>query len=67
MKEEIVRKLYQQKYSDQYTFDDYQNNVSLGLQIIKTSDVNNQDANACKAINLALEYNIELMVTYLAL
>ena len=47
-------------------FDDYLSEVSLGLQLIKNDGVENRPTNA-KAVNLALEYNMELMIEQLQL
>jgi hypothetical protein len=45
-------------------FDDYLREVSLGLQLIKTTGVDEKHANT-GAVNLALEYNMELMLEHL--
>ena len=63
MEQEVLQKLYAQGYQSSMTFDAYLSEVSLGLQLIKSSTLN-PEMGSHRAINLALEYNLELMLNY---
>jgi hypothetical protein len=60
MQQEVLRKIYSDKYEYTMDLDEYIGKVSIGLQLIEKSGldaaINNRDA-----VNLALEYNMELM------
>jgi hypothetical protein len=64
MQQVVIQRLYKDKYSTEMSIDDYISHVALGLQLIKTTLLG-QSEHVCKAINLALEFNIELMATYI--
>jgi hypothetical protein len=60
MQQEVLRRIYSDKYQYKMELDEYIGKVSIGLQLIEKSGLdaanNNRDA-----VNLALEYNTELM------
>ena len=64
MQQIIVNKLYAEKYQSEMNIDDYISQVALGLQLIRTTLIGS-DEYKCKAIHLALEFNIELMASYI--
>lgn len=67
MQQELIQKIHNQKYQNQLSLDDYIGQVALGLQLITTSGLNCKNSSENKAVNLALEYNMELMVNYLSI
>ncbi|HTM66359.1 MAG TPA: hypothetical protein VL093_08570 [Flavipsychrobacter sp.] len=64
MNQEILQKLHEQKYQGKMSFEDYSNNLQSGLEII-TTDTNKKELNQISSMNLALEYNMELMMDLL--
>jgi hypothetical protein len=64
MNQEILQKLHEQKYQGKMSFEDYSNNLQSGLEII-TTDTNKKELNQISSMNLALEYNMELMMNIL--
>lgn len=64
MQEDIVQRIHEKKYLAVMTLQDYTKRVKLGLQLIRTSGLYAKDRNGSKAINLALEYNKELMKNF---
>jgi hypothetical protein len=67
MNKELVMELHKQKYQDKMSVEDYAQSLDLGFELIRTSGVNTTDDKNRAAINLALEYNMELMVNYLSM
>jgi hypothetical protein len=63
MEQEVLQRLYDQSYRSSMTFDAYLSEVSLGLQLIKSSTLN-PALGSNRSINMALEYNLELMLNY---
>ena len=66
MEQQVLQKIHSTNYQSKMNFDEYLSEVSLGLQLIKNDGVENRHTNA-KAVNLALEYNMELMIEQLQL
>ena len=66
MEQQVLQKIHSTNYQSKMNFDEYLSEVSLGLQLIKNDGVENRPTNA-KAVNLALEYNMELMIEQLQL
>jgi hypothetical protein len=64
MNQEILQKLHEQKYEGKMSFEDYSNNLQSGLEMI-TADTNRKELNQISSMNLALEYNMELMIDLL--
>jgi hypothetical protein len=64
MNQEILQKLHEQKYEGKMSFEDYSNNLQSGLEMI-TADTNRKELNQISSMNLALEYNMELMMDLL--
>jgi hypothetical protein len=64
MQQVVIQRLYSDKYSTEMNIDEYISQVALGLQLIKTT-LMGQSEYVCNAINLALEFNIELMAAYI--
>jgi len=65
MNQELVQKIHEEKYLEQMSYDDYMTTVKNGLEVISTTGINNAENG--HAVNLALEYNIELMTSLLAM
>jgi hypothetical protein len=64
MQQDIVEKLHQEKYQTM-SLQEYTKVVTHGLKLIRNSGLFAKDSFSSKAINLALEYNMELMVKFL--
>jgi hypothetical protein len=64
MNHEILQKLHSQKYQGQMSFEDYSNTLQSGLDMIST-DINRKELGQISAMNLALEYNMEVMMDLL--
>jgi hypothetical protein len=64
MNHEILQKLHEQKYQGKMSFEDYTHNLQSGLEMI-SSDTNRKELNQISSMNLALEYNMELMMDLL--
>ena len=65
MQQEIVEKLHHEKYESIMSLQEYTKVVTHGLKLIRNSGLFAKDSFSSKAINLALEYNMELMVKFL--
>jgi hypothetical protein len=65
MQQDIVEKIHQEKYQAVMSLQDYTRVVAQGLNLIRNSGLFAKDSVSSKAINLALEYNMELMVKFL--
>jgi hypothetical protein len=66
MQQELAVKIHEAKYRELMPLQDYLTKLTHGLQLIRTSGIFAKDLNSSKAINLALEYNMELMVNFLS-
>ena len=66
MQQELVQKIHEQKYQAQMSFEEYSNTLNEGFDLIRTSGLGSADSKSRHAVNLALEYNMELMVNYLS-
>ena len=64
MNQEILQKLHEQKYQGKMSFEDYSNNLQSGLELIST-DTSRKELQQISAMNLALEYNMEVMMDLL--
>ena len=64
MQQDIVEKLHSEKYQFM-SLQEYTKVVTHGLKLIRNSGLFAKDSFSSKAINLALEYNMELMVKFL--
>ena len=60
MKEEVLHRIHSEKYHYQMSYNEYARKVSLGLQQIDKIGVEGKHLDQ-QAVNLALEYNMELM------
>ena len=60
MKQEVLLRVHSDKYQYQMSYEDYVRKVTLGLQQINKLGVEGKH-NDQQAVNLALEYNMELM------
>ncbi len=66
MKTELVKKIHEQKYSVTMTFDQYLGSLMRGLELMQNQGLYQKDIAGMESVNLALEYNMELMVNYLS-
>jgi hypothetical protein len=64
MQQALIQRLYREKYQSEMNIDDYISQLALGLQLIKTTLIGSDEYKG-KAINLALEFNIELMASFI--
>ncbi len=64
MQQEVLHKIHSENYESSINFDDYIQEVSLGLQLINNDGLDAATTNP-RAVNMALEYNMELMMEQL--
>ena len=66
MKHELAQKIHEQKYQESMSIDEYNQSLDQGFDLIKTTGLQQATGQNSQAVNLALEYNLELMVSYLS-
>ena len=66
MKHELAQKIHEQKYQECMSIDEYNESLDQGFDLIKATGLQQATGQNSQAVNLALEYNLELMVSYLS-
>ena len=66
MKQELAHSIYEQKYQDRMSIEEYSQTLDQGFDLIRTAGLQHAPEQNSQAVNFALEYNIELMVSFLS-
>lgn len=66
MQTELIKKIHEQKYHQTMTYDQYLDMLTRGLELMQSQGLYQKDIAVMESVNLALEYNMELMVNYLS-
>jgi hypothetical protein len=62
MKNSFAKKIYRNKYERDLSYDQFMSYLTKGLSLLRTSKPNNLSDNDIKAMNIAMEYNLELVI-----
>lgn len=64
MELEITKGIYEHKYQEKVSYDNYLEHVEHGLELLDTH-TGVSDVNELQDMNMALEYNMEVMLKHL--
>ena len=62
MKNTFAKKIYKNKYETDLSYDQFMAYLTKGLSLLRTSKPGNLNDNDIKAMNIAMEYNLELVI-----
>jgi hypothetical protein len=65
MELEITKGIYEHRYQDKVSYDNYLEHVEHGLELLNNHNSNNSELAELADMNLALEYNMEVMLKHL--